>query len=431
MPKISKDGQDWMVLALDPFHDQVRPIEGLVDEYTAPSFVRCHVQQATFSATADGDKFRVLFNGMHAPERAILATFDACRTGIAHPATYIHPITVQRSPAASDPNYSNAAMVNLGGFPTTPTRDIPSRLVAIGIEVTDVTQRLYQQGVIGVARVGGDCSPAQNPYTFALGANQGCMMVETARAPAVPGSRTLAGMVPGWVEWEAAKGVYAVPKFNKPAPPAAFVVGGGANSYVHHNYEFQEVIAEGQIARWCTRTGDTWNIAADWGTPFYSCGMVPSGFDPLAIFIEGVDANAQFRVSVKTYVEYFPDSANATALASATGSPAYDPIALLSYHVAAIRLPAGVPVSLNAKGDWWRMVKSALARVGDVAFGAMALSPHVAAFMGQPELAAALHALNMATTQLRVKGKPAPSKAVVNVRNIRAALGSQMPTRKR
>jgi len=386
MSTVSKDGQDWLVLALDPFHDQQRPIEGLPDEYSAPTFVRCHVQQATYSATAEGDKFRIVFGGCHASGAIAVSTFNDIKYGNVASQT-INAVQVYRSTSANEPTLAGViagTATSLGGFATSLPADIPLRLIAIGIEVTDVTQKLYQQGVIGVARVSGAHDEVIVPQQVPLTDNMGGFTTYK-RTPCVPATRTMAGLIPGWVEWSAPKGAYVVPRFNKAQPPATWLIGTGESAVNPHAWEYRECAAADTIARYGTRA----NVATWEPSEASYRGAVPSGFDPAVIFIEGVDINAQFRVTVRTYVEYFPEVNNGTAMASATPSPAYDPLAFRSYHEAAVRLPAGVPVAMNAKGDWWRMVKSTFGAIGRAG---LAVAPSVLTMAGQPELALALKA---------------------------------------
>lgn len=389
MNRLSPNGQDWLTVALDPFHDFQRPVEGLPDQTTQHSFVRCHVQQQTVSAAGEGDKIRVLFTGFHSPFQMSVVAKSSAETGSQAYPFDLWPIQITKSTSALNPDLTSTDM---GGFPTTPTQDIPSRLIAIGIEVTDVTQRLYQQGTIGCARVSGasDCV-TQYIMLEDPDASQALRpMTPTAiRKPCVPSTRTRCGLIPTYVEWAAYKGLYAVPHLSKPQMPTNFLVGSfDAPADVDiHPIEFRETDAEAHQHKYVTfPIPPTLPEIAQYKI---TRGGVDSGFDPLAIFIEGIDQNAQFRVSVKTYVEYFPECSNATALASSSPSPAYDPTALALYHEVSTRMPAGVPVSLNEKGDWWRMVSATLRNVGKIADRLLPTVANVTgAVLGQPELGA-------------------------------------------
>lgn len=381
---ISKDGQDWLSLCLDPYHDYSRPIEGMPDESTAHSFVRCHIQQQTFSATAEGDKFRIMFTGFHAPEAMELADFDEVASGNVSSTVNIYPIHVMRSAAAVTTNIKSTT--HLGGFYTTPSVDIPSRLIAIGIEVTDVTQRLYQQGTLGVVRLSGVTDHVDNIICLDDDGSDVFVSMTCQRKPVLPASRAIGGLYPSYCEWMAHQGVYATPRFTKAQQPALFKVGTSSdpNNYHFHPVELREATSEGNDVRFVS-------CHSSQALEYYTTarGGVDSGFDPLTIFIEGTDANAQFRVSVKTYVEYFPECSNGTALASSSPSPCYDPAAFAAYHRAAIRLPSGVPVAMNAKGDWWRMVKSALGKTATFLDQAMpTIASATGTALGRPELGA-------------------------------------------
>jgi hypothetical protein len=382
---ISKDGQDWLVLALDPFHDLQRPIEGLPDEMSSSSFVRCHVQSTTLSANAEGDKFRVVFTGYHGPQSArnIVTSADNLSTfGVGGFETA--PIIVHKATAAQEPAFSSvgAAYLKLG---TTPDSTTASRLVAIGLELTDITQVYNKQGTLAAAR----CTGPTDWVAMATQYSEGeWSHPHFAREPGFPKTKALASLTPGYLEWEARKGVYVTPRFQKPEFPSRFYSDGQTDASLNndeHLFMMQEIQAESNVWKLFSRYDRTSEIGH-----FALPGLVHSGFEPCCIFLEGLDASSTFRLVVRTYVEYFPDVSSAVAISSTSPSPSYDPLAFRAYHEAAIRLPIGVPVSMNEKGDWWKMVKGTL---GTVTKLGVSMAPSLLTMAGQPELALAASAL--------------------------------------
>lgn len=407
---VSKDASDWLVQALDPFHDFQRSIEGMPDEEVGNSFVRMHVQYGVYSATAEGDRFRISFSGFHAPEAMELCTMTDFQTAAPVGTIYnLYPINVLRSSSASNPCMPAlvaGTATNLGGFATIPgVADIPSRLCAIGIEITDVTQELYKQGTISVGRSTGDFNKGE----FWGYENGGAVDVHTSAAtgPMIPISQSALAAHPSFIEWEAKKGCYTVGRLIKPQPPAYFYQSAGT-AHVCHPICYQETSTT-TVSQYITMHNNTAS-AFDAGT---ARGAAPSGFEPFTIFISGVDVNAQFRVVVRTLVEYFPTYLNGATLAGATMSPIYEPNAFRVYHDAARRLPSGVPVDMNGKGDYWRMVLKALRAGTQVVLG---VAPTALTLAGRPDLALLAKAIAVSTAPL-LKKRVEPNKPKQKPRN--------------
>lgn len=392
---LTKDGEDWMVLALDPFHDFERSLEGMPDQIPDMSFVRHHVQTVSLTSPGAGGKLRVIWTGFHAPERlelTPLTSFWASPMVVPEIANF-GPLAILSATGADEPSLSsvfanNAAIVE--SLPTTPTADIPSRLIGIGIEIHDTTAKLAQQGVIGVARIPGAYDSVDVPWgSIASEAEEDVLTPCTLtvhREPCVPATRQVLSLQPSFLEWEASRGVYAVPEFVGPAKPAIFKVGlaDAPDTYHFHPIEYREA-EEATPSRFVSFHSDSSTL------PLACCarGGVQSGFEPLVIDLSGLAATSTFRLTFRTYVEYFPESNSGSALANATVSPPYDPTAFQLYHQAVLRLPSGVPVGLNAKGDWFRMVLRAIKRVGEIG---LIVAPPILKMAGVPGAAAAVTA---------------------------------------
>jgi len=411
---LSKEGQDWVTLALDPFHDYVRMIEGMPDENTMHSFVREHIQTSTYTSAGNGGSLNIAFTGFHGPWAAPVESMSAFFNGEAGgPAQTvdIYPISVISADGSHSANFENVLVGDAvcSGFPTTPTYDVPSRLIGIGIEVHDITQNLYQQGTLGCARITGAMDQVDNycvyPHNFPVtqeGVYQWLNYGPTcSREPCLAGSRAKLSMIPGFVEWECKRGAYVVPKFCRAQQPAVFQVGeveSFPDNNHFHPFEVRESQTEGTQIRLIpayvdsTNHPEKFNAIKTW---------VQSGFAPVQVWLEGLNAASQIKVTVRTFVEYFPEVSNATALATATASPAYDPAAFAVYHAAAITLPHGVPAGMNAAGDYWKMVKNVLGKALGVG---SAIVPGILSLAGHPELGLIAGAGLKALTGRREKG---------------------------
>jgi hypothetical protein len=100
-----------------------------------------------------------------------------------------------------------------------------------------------------------------------------------------------------------------------------------------------------------------------------------SGESGGALF-SGLNAAASFEVRLRMVIEEFPASSDSSSMSFARPSPEFDPAALNCVPELFQRLPAAVPVSQNASGDWWgavvraaRTVASTMAPIAMKAIG--------------------------------------------------------------
>lgn len=379
MTHISVDGQNWLTAVLDPYHDYQIPLEGIPDALPLKSYVRVHNQIATVSATADDDQIAVLFNGLHGPE-SLMAEVPYYPLASAANIKSIHPVSVIRSTSGTVPTYHDymqGLATKVAGFRTALTIDVASRLVAVAIEVRDVTQDLYKKGTSVSASMNGRASTEQ-------WVDDGALLSHVfAVTAALPSNTSELQATPGSVTMESREGAYLIPRFREPGTPAKFMTNTIAQGDIivphlsilqHGNYRFST--CPGNVPDKLT-----WNECG---------GGVDSGFQPCAIWFSGLSENSVLTVTVRTIVEYFPDVQKLSDLSIATSSPRYEPAVFTAYHSAITRLPCAVPVRMNAKGDWWRMVKKVMLTVAP---HALKLGPLIGAGLaaaGQPGAGAAV-----------------------------------------
>lgn len=131
-------------------------------------------------------------------------------------------------------------------------------------------------------------------------------------------------------------------------------------------------------------------------------GIRDAHIETSGAYFTGLSPETVLTLSLRFYVEVAPTMNNTSLLSMASPSATPDPKALWCYAHCMMKLPPGVPVDMNEKGDWWRAVKKAAATmlpiVGDVA----------GLVTGQPELAVlgnAAGSLVAATTKKKHPGK--------------------------
>jgi len=381
-------GQSWLTCALDPFHDYTQQVQGLPDSLCIPSYTRVHNQVVQVGATGLDQMILVKFNGLHstaendvsvASNNTFLSVMN-CASNV----PLVGPFQVIRANSGSYPAHGNiitggAALV--ASLPLTPDLKTPSRIIAMGCEIVDTTQALYKAGSIGACHVPGAFqhdtgmfisarpNPSDSPWTT--------IGTHTVLTPPIPTDRTAASRVPGWVEWEASKGMYVVARMSEAQPPRHFFctpsdsnpdtpsqncVGVEVSGFRDGN-EYRSIPHNASTIFGAANSADNWvkNLR-----PAFQ-----SGFMPWTVFLSGISSAATFKITLRTVVEYFPEVSDIATIANAQICSPYDPNALIKYHQAASVLPVGVPVGMNAKGDWWRMVLKGLRIGANVASAAL------------------------------------------------------------
>lgn len=398
--KLTGAGRAWCTAALDPFHDYVQSVSGLPDGTNSPSFTRVHTQVLSIGATANGDTLLVSFNGFH--ETVLNAhaiqnmvdgsVFANCTASFA---AATGPISVLRCAKGATGTFDSCGLPYLasglntlvGTLALTPDIQTPSRIIGLGLEVHDTTAPINRQGSISINHVPGSFiqDAGRNAYIQTLAGN-GNVAIKACQGPALPNCRDHAALLPGFVEWEAAKGAYVTGRLVTPQMPRCLQVVQGGTNASYSSCQNHGIITQGYIM----------NGSESWAVPFLVGGVATpqafatsaypsfwSGFQPFQIWITGVAATSTFKLVLRTIVEYFPESSDLALLPNAIAPVPMDSEALLEYHRARSVLPAAVPVALNAKGDWWRMVRRALA-VGTRVAGAAI--PALLNAAGQPVL---------------------------------------------
>jgi len=365
--RMSKDGQDWLVSAVDPYHDFERSIEGAPDHLVSKSFTRRFNQALTVGANADDDNIYIDFFGFHG------VAGNWCPWGVDHVPDAIdagipvHPIHIYRSANASATIGSiiGATATTLGGFDTTQSPDVPSRIVSMGLEITDVTPSLYRKGTIYCTHVNGeveDCNyqVSINDTLFFTAPN--------FTKPCLPSTTEQIAQLPGAYVGKLADGIYTQARLCEFQPPRRQRTTHATGGMVGSQNKSQVIMYAQPTA---PRTS-AWQPTVDPSLPLQVSNVIgrtaapDSGFQPFRIVCAGMAAETTLQVTVKITVEYFPVPTHLFECGLATFSPAYDPLAIAAYHAIISQLPYAVPVGFNSAGEFWRMAQAAARRVASV-----------------------------------------------------------------
>lgn len=376
-----------MVSCLDPFHDYQQTTAGFPDEVSTPSYVQCHTQQINLTAPPDVGtgtwnavvnyrgiesnssqaycqypdalESRVICNSM------IGGTYDNVMADPDPPGTYQVP-SVDLSDLFISRSASNllhpwdVTLGNSFGLSSKLT-DGSSRVIGVGIEVHNTTADLHKQGSVVVAHYSNEPEESTVFYRYLqdLEVETGFtsyMLPIAAQVDHCPMTEGSIRAIPGSCAWEAKKGVYLIPRLRS------------SPKVVNNTDAFRANICSSSFYE---GTGACVTAAVLCGQPTPD-GIVPpcfefppsaqprSAFTPAIAWFSGLSPETTLRISYRTIVEYFPFAGTAN-VSLAKPSPPLDFLAQTMYHEAARTAPWAVPVSMNAGGDYFKMVLGSLA----------------------------------------------------------------------
>ncbi len=355
---MTKDGADWLLCALDPFHDfKLRP-EGYPDMRSGNSIVQMHTQKLDIDAGAIGANWdcQILYTGYDFPATrtnpSLISGVSANKSfkwNLADGATtrLFNSFTVTKAAAGTS--------CGLLGTGTTTTlasalAEMPARLIGVGFEIHNTTSELYKQGTLTVAQLP-DHSTDDMSITYystdASVANKDFQAEKTCRFPT---SSSEVAKIPGSNTWEARDGVYCIPRMQRADIPVT-------NFNTSRSLVVDADTVAGNVAA-ITPVG----IQAVTLLP-YLYGVSRSSFNPMAVYLTNLSKESTFTLTVKTFVEYFPP-VNGDFISLSSPSPMYDPKALKMYFDVASTAPYAVKVNMNAAGDYFRMIFNAMSKFG-------------------------------------------------------------------
>lgn len=368
---LTPDGKEWLLTALDPFHDFEHQISGYPDADVSQTVVACYQYESTISAPlgAVGNWGCHVYslpltdseNGQIVDEAA-----NWSRQVEKNPAFHVAvgPLNIYswEGNGQAVPNTAQAGNSQTVVLPATGVESVSSgtsRIIAMGFEVHNTTADIYRQGSVTSYRMPQNVGHHSILYqTNNLGSN-GWLSGQRLRAP--PTSVAEANLLKGTRTWEAKDGIYAT----------------CCQNTVHNPLQ--------QLA--CQHT--TFGVFADAGVQ--SDVMVTSAlangallspspnkispYDTTGAIFTGLSVNTTLTVKVKFFVERAPTWRDADLAVLASPSAGYDVNALQLYAAVINMLPPAVMVGENAKGDWFRAVMSVIRHVA--APLGMALNPFV------------------------------------------------------
>jgi hypothetical protein len=366
--KLTPDGARWLTLNLDPFHDYQVPVAGYPDADCFDTIVSARNYEYNLSKPAgsagnwDAHIFTLPF------------TFSTMYLGTLNGTGQFLEAGAQRSLGmvnvakddTGNPLFPTADPVVSANFEITPLNasfdginEGCSRVIGLGIEVIDTTAQLYKQGALVAYRVP---TVQDSSCTFAYGtaaANlQGSIQGKFVASP--PSSVNEAVLYRSHVEWEARQGCYLTVGQNgidnpfRYPEPTTIVVAEEPN--------VRSEVALVGVQQACTALN-----APPLVTSVSALNTVKTvNITQSGIFLTGLSNSATFKIRVRCYIERAPLRTDLDLIPLGTPSASFDSRVLELYSRLVHELPVAVPVSFNAKGDWWRMILNILQKVAPV-----------------------------------------------------------------
>jgi len=364
---LTRDGRNWLIAAVDPFHDTDLDLKGYPDTNVAASVVQVVKQSITITsnqgASADWDLHIMslpLSNNMtlgaYASQSNILYNQGASvPVGMLNFAQQASSSTADLNLIATYATLSADASYSSGN----------SRVIASGYEITNTTAEIYKQGQATVYRLP---QPPPDPTDFVLGSFASGALVAVTGAGSLnelrmpPSNTADAFLLSGTRQWAASEGAYMIPTFATANLPPVF--NGTSGFFFPDNYD------SAISARLASASGGSGALT------FFSTDAKHTSQNSTGVFLTGLSAATSLVVTLNVYIEVFPSQLDKPLVVLAKPSPRYDLVAQEMYAECLADMPAGVMVKENGLGDWF---KNAVSTVSKWAGPALSAIPHPAA----------------------------------------------------
>lgn len=360
---------DWLKTALDPFHDYQLNLEGYPDSNGGLSVCQLFsagldivspvVPAVTWDCVVFNSAWQTTNNAVYAGITTVIddghVSYDSGIQRLPQNGSFgpVGGVMIISMPSGT-PVYPLTVnhVVQLCATRTSLVDD--GRLIAQAFEVTDATAQIYRQGSVCVGQYNSNSKELTVLASDVFTTTDGVADVWASHLPPITYNEAV--VLPGSKTWLASKGCYVIPRlFTDDLPPAfkkspGFLANTGADIC--------------QIG-----------FAGLTGVAQQRLGI--SKFETGFAYFSGLSANATLRVAARSVTEFFP-TRGSTLLSQATPSASYDPVALGLYAKIINTIPVGVPVSMNAAGDYFRIVVSAIKALAP----ALTLVPKVGPLLG-------------------------------------------------
>jgi len=362
--KLTADGRDWLILALDPFHDLNHQAAGYPDADGSQTVVSCFQYQTdvTVPAGVAGNWDCHVFTTpkmvptvdkiyqRSADWSVITETANTCAIG---------PLTIVTAATGAylGPTIPIPATTKFASLPAAGNLDLVdgvTRVIGMGYEVTNTTAEINKQGTVTSYRMPQYGSKVGSVVRANLANNRAEIATQGWLFP--PMKAEYANLLKGTRTWDAASGVYATAVLNSVENPLTTL----SSTATMMQLSVMGGIATDVTLSPVTEVNNNPFPDASLDAPTHQQCMP---YDTTGSIFTGLSNATTLTVKVKFYVERAPMHWEPKLSVLATPSAGYDTIALELYSHAISQLPVAVTVAENGIGDWFRGVVNVLKTV--------------------------------------------------------------------
>lgn len=367
--QLSRQGLDWLMCALDPFHDTEQTCAGYPDISSAKSIVQTITKTANFSVPASAGLgawdahifFLPVSTIMSANANNFLlrSTSDSLGnllSNMAPPALYpgINVISGASGAPWTDASSTVTAALRL----SEEFANGQYRILGCGWEIVDTSPVVYKQGSLTAYRA--PTTSVQGYYAKPPG---------IPRSPAVystlpPISQAEAVLYPNSRTWQASEGCYQIATLNE--QENAYVNPVPSVPIFKNAQTLAQITAT--IPTICFLPVFNDNLAPGVAQPLLGSDVVRSNatvlpWDITGTFLAGLNNLGTFQVTVKYFVEKVPTLSDPNLLVLAKTPTPADPVVIEIYSKACQELPVAVPVGENPLGEWFDKVMEVISNI--------------------------------------------------------------------
>jgi len=354
---MSEEGKQWLIGAIDPFHDKPLQLSGYPDGTAGRSVVQCiklAMDIAKPTGLTAGAKWDVLISTDNFLDSEVLNQMDMgigvssiAARGTATSTVRIGGLVARNGPTGSDLSISTTAI------PTIQTQflQVPDstfqgkmRVLAQGFEVCNTSNELVKNGTVTCFEQN-QMTP-EDSFALAISTASGAACVgagEFLPVARLPSSLAQATTISGAKSWEAKDGCLLTCRQNSLSNPAKKAMNLSA-LYMADTPDYPSNPAP----------GTTW---AKIGTPFgVMLGPEPAYSQPFhgkSAYFTALSDETTLHVNYNVWVERFPTQQQYDLMTLATESCDYDPIALEAWSTISAQMPVAAKFNENGLGDWF------------------------------------------------------------------------------
>jgi len=357
--KLTADAKNWLIQALDPFHDYSHNVAGYPDTDGSNTVVSCITKTLNISAPSGIGTNNWDCHIVNLPD--IIQTNTAGQGRFtARNITNAAAIKNAADTSMTDmPFIVNTCLSGQLTFPETynvaftPTNfastglsfdeyiDGPCRVIGYGYEVHNTTAEINKQGTLTTYRLPQSAVPFP---VISSNDNSNFQAKYGYQCKLPPGDVATALLLAGSRQWEAAEGCYCVIPFNSSNNPLATEGYGDVWYTLNTTENNRNTVGIGPVLVPLT-LGLTTNLPS-----VSTSKIIP--FDSVGSYFTGLSPSSTLTLTVRIFLEQAPNY-NAQLMVLATPSADYDPLAFELYSQIISKLPISTKVADNASGDWY------------------------------------------------------------------------------